>query len=208
MSCGNGFLDGWSPSAGRLVCLFFARVFPLSCGYFWTVSDCLPSFGQHPYVAMVGEMENSQFGNFVTPSLQGEVDFLHRFSDLVLVLPSRVWHYTICFQLDSMLSAAFVAFPGFWFPGCGNIFENKPKAGLGCGFSKGKGSSKFLRDKIGTFPPSQVRDAGDPGGRFRCRHFCCLQRLRPRLRGSCMGLCVCVSLRNGCWQLRLCTSAH
>ena len=118
----------------------------------------------------------------MTPSLQGEVDFLYRFSDLVkeslfdaatcfsvllaalvLVLPSRVWHYPICFQLDSMLSAAFVAFPGFWFPGCENIFENKPKAGLGCGFSKGKGSSKFLRevdDKIGTFPPSQVRDAG------------------------------------------------
>ena len=67
------------------------------------------------------------------------------------------------FQLYSLLSAAFVAFPGFWFPGCENIFENKPKAGLGCGFSKGKGSSKFLRkvdDKIGTFPPSQVRDAG------------------------------------------------
>ena len=44
-----------------------------------------------------------------------------------------------------------------------NIFENKPRAGLGCVFSKGKGSSKFLRevdDKIGNFLPSQVRDAG------------------------------------------------
>ena len=41
--------------------------------------------------------------------------------------------------------------------------EDKPKAGLGCGFPKGKGSTKFLWEvdgKVGTFPPSQVRDAG------------------------------------------------
>ena len=82
---------------------------------------------------------------------------------LVLVLPSRVWHYPICFQPVFMLSAAFVAFPGSWFPGCENIFEYKPKAGLGCGFSKGNGSSKFLREahgKFDNFRPFQVRKSG------------------------------------------------
>ena len=82
---------------------------------------------------------------------------------LVLVLPSCVWHYSFCFQPVSMLFAAFVAFPGFWFPGFENIFECKPKAGIVCGFSNGKGSSKSLRevdDKSGNFLPSQVRDAG------------------------------------------------
>ena len=157
MSRGNGFGDGWPPSAGRLVCCFFARVLLSLVVASGAVSGCLPYFVQHPYVAMVGEMENSQFGNLVTPSLQGEVDFLYWFSDsvkeslfdaatcfsallaaLVLVLPSCVWHYPICFQPVFMLSAAFVAFPGFWFPGCENIFEYEPKAGLGCGFSKGK----------------------------------------------------------------------
>ena len=148
---------------------------PVFSSLLWlAVSGCLPYFVQHPYAATVGEMENSKFGNLVTPSLQGEVDFFYWFSDLVkeslfdaatcfsallaalvLVLPSHMWHYTICFQPVSMLSAAFVAFPGFLFPGCENIFEYNPKAGLGC--------SKFLRevdDKFGNFLPFQVRDAG------------------------------------------------
>ena len=109
MSRGNGFGDGWLPSAGRLVCLFFARVLLSPVVTSGAVSG--PSFGQHPYAAMVGEMENSQFGNLVTPSLQGDLDFLYQFSDLmkeslfdaatcfsvflaalVLVLPPCVWH--------------------------------------------------------------------------------------------------------------------
>ena len=59
MSCGNFFGDGWPPSAGRLVCLFFARVLLSPVVTSGAVSGCLPSFGQHPYAAMVGEMENS-----------------------------------------------------------------------------------------------------------------------------------------------------
>ena len=116
------------------------------------------------------------------PVLRFDQDFLYSFSDLVkeslfvaascfsallaalvLVLPSRVWHYPICFQPVFMLSAAFVAFPGSWFPGCENIFEYKPKAGLGCGFSKGNGSSKFLQEvhgKFDNFRPFQVRKSG------------------------------------------------
>ena len=123
-----------------------------------------------------------QFGSFVTPSLQGDVECFYQFSDLVkeslcdaatrfsamlaalgLVLPSCVWHYPCCFQLVFMLLAAFVAFPGFLFLGVENMFEDKPRAGLGCVFSKGKDSTKFpwkFGDKVDTFSPSQVRDAG------------------------------------------------
>ena len=130
-----------------------------------------------------------QFGSLVTPSLRGDVDCPFQFSDLVkeslcdaatrfsamlaalvLVLPSCVWHYPCCFQLVFMLFAAFVAFL-FFIPGVENIFEDKPKAGLGCGLSKGKDSTKFpwkFGDKVGTFSTLSGPRCWDPGGRTRC----------------------------------------
>ena len=118
MSCGNGFGDGWPPSGGRLVCLFFARVLLFPVVTSGAVSGCLPTFFWSASLCCNGGRDGElQFGNLATPSLQGEVDFLCRFSDLVkeslfdaaicfsvllaalvLVLPSRVWHYPICFS--------------------------------------------------------------------------------------------------------------